>query len=164
MTIPEIIEKVLAFDLPLVEVTGGEPLSQKGTIELLRVLCEKRQDVLLETSGAVDIGDVDPRVHIIMDIKCPDSQMSERMIWGNIDKLLPNHEIKFVIASKRDYDFAKNCIARYRLVGRAHLLMSPAFALIDRQAVADWILADRLPVRYQLQLHKFIWDPKTKGV
>jgi 7-carboxy-7-deazaguanine synthase len=164
MTLTAIRDKVLSYGVKLVEVTGGEPLAQKGTIPLLRLLCDQGLSVLLETSGAEDIGPVDARVRIIMDIKCPSSGMTGRMRWQNLDALKPTDEVKFVLADRGDYEFAKGLIAQQSLARRCQVLFSTVFGRIENKQVVEWLLADRLPVRFQLQMHKYIWPPSARGV
>jgi len=164
MTVDEAVDRVLAYEAPLVEVTGGEPLAQKGIHPLMRELADRGRTVLLETSGALDIGGVDPRVHVIMDVKCPGSEMNGRMRWENMALLKPGDEVKFVVAGREDYDYARGKIVEYDLPGRCEVLLSTVFGAIDGGAVVDWILQERLPVRFQLQMHKYIWPPDTRGV
>ncbi len=164
MTVDEAVDRVLAYEAPLVEVTGGEPLAQKGIHPLMRELADRGRTVLLETSGALDIGGVDPRVHVIMDVKCPGSEMNGRMRWENMALLKPGDEVKFVVAGREDYDYARGKIVEYDLPGRCEVLLSTVFGAIEAGAVVDWILQDRLPVRFQLQMHKYIWPPDTRGV
>ncbi len=159
-----ILDAVGAYGCPLVEVTGGEPLAQPESLELLKALCRQGYTVLLETSGALDTSGVDPRVRIILDVKCPASGMMDRMHWPNVERLRSQDEAKFVVQDRADYDWAKDVVARYRLVSRCTVLFSPVFGQLDPQHLAEWLLADRLPVRFQLQLHKHIWAPDTRGV
>jgi 7-carboxy-7-deazaguanine synthase len=163
-SIDEIIQKVRAYGCPLVEVTGGEPLAQPDAAALLKRLCDEGFTVLLETSGALDTAAVDQRVHIILDIKCPGSGMAERMHWPNVERLRSQDEAKFVLQDRADYEWAKDVMIRYGLTERCTVLFSPVFGVLDPQHLAEWILADRLPVRFQLQMHKFIWAPDMRGV
>jgi 7-carboxy-7-deazaguanine synthase len=163
-SIEAIVDEVKAAAVPLVEVTGGEPLAQPSTPALLCALCDAGLEVLLETNGAEDIGVVDPRVHIIMDIKCPSSGMTEAMRWENIDLLAAKDEVKLVIGTPEDYDFAKNIIAERRLAERCALLISTVSGRVSPRAVVEQMLADRLPARFQLQLHKILWGPDERGV
>jgi 7-carboxy-7-deazaguanine synthase len=163
-SIDRILDAVRAYGCPLVEVTGGEPLAQPQTLELLKVLCEQDLTVLLETSGALDTSGVDPRVRIILDVKCPASGMTERMHWANVERLRSQDEAKFVVQDRTDYDWAKDVVARYRMLDRCTVLFSPVFGRLDPQRLAEWVLADRLPIRFQLQLHKHIWAPDMRGV
>lgn len=138
-------------------VTGGEPLAQKGCLELLTALCDRGYDVSLETSGALDIATVDPRVSRIMDLKAPDSGEGGRNRWENLASLTGTDEVKIVVASRGDYEWAREAIARERLAERCPILLSPAQGLLEPAKLAEWILADGLPVRFQLQLHKVLW-------
>lgn len=139
-------------------VTGGEPLAQKRVIGLLEKLCDAGYEVSLETSGALDIGEVDTRVSRIVDIKTPGSLEVHRNLWSNLDLLTPNDQLKFVICSREDYEWAKGLLAEHRLAERCDVLFSPSFTQIAPRDLADWIVADRLPVRFQLQLHKILWN------
>jgi 7-carboxy-7-deazaguanine synthase len=162
------IEGILSLIEPhhcrLVEVTGGEPLVQKGAIPLLQVLADRKYTVLLETGGSEDIEPVDDRVVIIYDIKTPDSGEVERNRWENLERLKPADEIKFVIASRADYEWSRALIRDKDLTGRHLVHISPVFDAVPARELAQWILEDGLPVRLNLQLHKFIWDPETRGV
>jgi 7-carboxy-7-deazaguanine synthase len=160
----EIVRRVVSENVPLVEVTGGEPLAQAGTLPLLEALCDEGLTVLLETNGAEDISPVDPRVHIIMDIKCPSSGMTQRMLWENIDLLKEKDEIKFVVGGRVDYEFARELIHGRRLDQKCTVLLSAVFGSVVPRAVVSWMLEDRLPARFQLQMQKFIWAPNTRGV
>ena len=139
-------------------VTGGEPLAQKRCVELLRRLCDEGYDVSLETSGAIDIGAVDPRVSRVLDIKTPGSGEVARNLWSNLPLLTAHDQVKFVICSREDYDWAKAIVAEHKLTQTCDVLFSPSFSQVDPSALADWIVADRLPVRFQLQLHKILWN------
>jgi len=160
----DILSQVRAFDCPLVEVTGGEPLAQPGCFPFISTLCDAGYTVLIETSGAIDITTVDPRAHVILDIKCPGSGMTDRMLWSNVQKLTAKDEAKFVLATRADYDWARDVIARYDLANRCTVLVSPVFGMLELRQLAEWVLADRLPVRVQTQLHKLIWTPEMRGV
>ena len=159
-----IIATVRGYQCPLVEVTGGEPLAQPECNRLLSRLCDEGLTVLLETSGAIDTAGVDPRVHIILDVKCPGSGMTSRMHWPNVERLRPQDEAKFVITDRIDYDWAKEPVARFAINRQCTVLFSPVSGTLDPRHLAEWVLADRLPVRYQLQLHKLIWSPDMRGV
>jgi 7-carboxy-7-deazaguanine synthase len=139
-------------------VTGGEPLAQKRCVELLRRLCDEGYEVSLETSGAIDIGPVDQRVSRILDIKTPGSGEVARNLWSNLPLLTAHDQVKFVICSREDYEWAKGIVASQRLAETCDVLFSPSFSQVDPSALADWIVADRLPVRFQLQLHKILWN------
>lgn len=164
MSLPEVLARTLAFELELVELTGGEPLAQAETPALLGALCDAGRRVLVETSGALDIAVVDERAHLIMDVKCPGSGMSERMRWRNLDILPPGAQVKFVLADRADYEFARRVIDAHGLGHRARPLLSVVHGRLAPAKVVEWMLADRLPARFQLQLHKFIWPPETRGV
>ncbi len=160
----DVVHDVLAFGCPLVEITGGEPLLQVEVFPLMTRLADAGLTVLLETSGAHDVSRVDPRVRIILDLKCPDSGECARNDWGNLERLRPTAEIKFVVASRRDFDWAVESIRAHELERRFTVLISPAFGLVQPVALAEWLLASGLQVRLQLQLHKYIWEPKARGV
>jgi 7-carboxy-7-deazaguanine synthase len=159
------MDAVKAFRCPLVELTGGEPLLQKNVLPLMSMLADADYAVLLETSGAHDISEVDSRVHRIMDLKTPGSGEVEKNLWSNIDHLSSRDEVKFVIGSREDYEWSREKVQRYSLASRCRaILFSPIFGRIDPREIVGWILADRLDVRFQLQMHKFIWAPTQRGV
>jgi 7-carboxy-7-deazaguanine synthase len=161
----EIVDTVLQYDCSLVEITGGEPLLQKNVLPLMTMLADTNCIVLLETSGAHDIAPVDPRVHRIMDLKTPGSGEVERNLFSNIEHLTSRDEVKFVIGSREDYEWSRARLREHRLVDRCRaVLFSPIFGRIDPREIVEWILADKLPVRFQLQMHKFIWTPTQRGV
>jgi len=164
ISLEEILAKVKSYGCPLVEVTGGEPLAQPEAIPLIARLCDAGYQVLIETSGAIEITPVDERAHVILDVKCPGSGMTDRMLWANLSRLTMKDEAKFVLVDRKDYDWACNVIAQYDLVNRCTLLMSPVFGSLEPRLLAEWVLADGLPVRLQLQVHKFIWAPDMRGV
>jgi 7-carboxy-7-deazaguanine synthase len=165
MTRAEVLERALAFGCPLVELTGGEPLLQPDVLPLMTDLADAGRTVLLETSGAHDISGVDPRVHIIMDLKCPDSGESHRNWWPNLDALKDSDEVKFVIASRLDWDWTVRTIREHRLDRRLSCLVSTSFGAVSPADLAEWLLESGLQaVRMQLQMHKFIWDPHARGV
>ena len=155
--IEDIVAKVAAFGVPNVCVTGGEPLAQKRCILLLDALLSAGFSVSLETSGAIDISPVDIRVSRVVDIKTPDSGESGQNLWSNIAQLTPHDQLKFVICSRADYEWAKAELATRRLNERCEILFSPSYTQIMPRELADWIIADRLPVRFQMQLHKHLW-------
>ena len=163
MSIEDVLEKVNRYPTDLVEVTGGEPLLQKGFYPLVQRLLESGKRVLIETGGHHDISGVDRRAILIYDVKCPDSGMAEKNHWDNIPKLRPQDEIKFVLASRRDYDWAKDVIAKHGLAKTHVVLLSPVWDSLDPEELAQWILEDGLQVRIQLQLHKILWGNK-RGV
>jgi len=164
LELAEVIHRVIAYDCPLVEVTGGEPLIQAEAHPLMTALADAGKTVLLETGGAEDIAAVDRRVHIIMDLKCPDSGECERNRFENLKQLKPTDEIKFVIASRRDFDWAVATIREHRLDTRFGVLLSAVFDRVSLADLAAWLLESDLQVRMQLQMHKYIWDPKARGV
>jgi len=164
-TLAEITCAVAAFDCPLVEITGGEPLLQKNVLPLMTALADAGHTVLLETSGAHDISKVDARVHRIMDLKTPGSGEAERNLFSNVEYLTARDEVKFVIGSREDYEWSREKVERYNLSKRCRaVLFSPIFGRIDPRQIVEWILDDKLPVRFQLQMHKFIWTPTQRGV
>jgi 7-carboxy-7-deazaguanine synthase len=165
-TIDEVMERVRGFGCGLVEVTGGEPLAQREAFDLIKTLCDEGYEVLIETGGYVSTETVDPRAKIILDIKCPASAEAERNHWPNLDLLRPDQdEVKFVVADRADWEFARQIIAQHGLEDRARaILISPAWGQIDLPELADWIAASGLQVRMQLQLHKYIWGPDVHGV
>lgn len=159
-----ILTEVERYECGLVQITGGEPLAQPEVHLLITTLADRGYTVLVETSGAMDLRPVDPRAVVIMDLKCPGSGMADRNRWANLSLLKPVDEIKFVIRDRADYDWAVATMTEHRLAERHTLLFSPVFGEMDPRVLAEWVLADRLPVRYQLQLHKHIWEPTTRGV
>jgi 7-carboxy-7-deazaguanine synthase len=160
----DVVRQVIAFDCPLVEVTGGEPLLQSEIHPLMSALADAGLTVLLETGGAEDVSAVDRRVHVIMDLKCPDSGECERNRFENLNHLKPTDQIKFVIASRRDFDWTTETIRRHRLDERFTVLLSAVFDRVTLTDLAGWLLDSGLNVRMQLQMHKYIWDPKARGV
>ena len=147
------------------KITGGEPLLQKNVLPLMSMLADAGHTVLLETSGAHDISKVDSRVHRIMDLKTPGSGEVEKNLWSNIDHLTLRDEVKFVMGSRDDYEWSREKVQRYNLPSRCHaVLFSPIFGRIDPRQIVEWILVDKLDVRFQLQMHKFIWSPTQRGV
>jgi 7-carboxy-7-deazaguanine synthase len=164
MTIDEITAQVKTYDCRLIEITGGEPLHQPAALPLIQRLCAEGFEVLIETSGAIDITPVDRRARLIMDVKCPGSEMTDRMMWANISKLSTHDEAKFVVKDRADYEWARELVRRYDLTARCHVLFSPVFGELEPRCLAEWLLADRLPVRFQIQLHKIIWSPDMRGV
>ena len=169
--VPEIVAEVVKFNCPLVEITGGEPLLQKSVLPLMTALANAGKTVLLETSGAHDISQVDPRVHRIMDLKTPGSGECERNLWSNIQHLTKRDEVKFVVGSREDYEWARAKMREHNLATRCHaVLLSPIFGRIEPREIVEWMLADsresgpELETRFQLQMHKFIWGPTQRGV
>jgi 7-carboxy-7-deazaguanine synthase len=164
MTIEAILDRLADWPTRLVEVTGGEPLLQPACPALLVRLADAGYTVMLETSGAADIGRVDPRVIRIVDLKCPGSGECDRNLWSNIELLRPTDEVKFVIADRADYEWAREVIQTYALADRCPILLSPVHNCCDRRELTEWMLSDGLPARLSLQIHKFIWSPQTRGV
>jgi len=163
-SIEEIVEEVKKFGCKLVEVTGGEPLFQEECLPLMKLLCDEGFDVLLETGGSLSIENVDERVKIIMDLKCPSSGMLKKNFYKNVNFLKSTDELKFVIGNREDYDWAKDIIVKYNLTGICSILFSVVFGELEPITLVNWILEDKLDVRFQLQMHKYIWHPETKGV
>lgn len=157
MSLTRIEARVAGFGLRHVTVTGGEPLAQKNCLELLRNLCDREYVVSLETSGALDISPVDPRVIKVMDLKAPASGEAARNRWENIPYLREQDQVKFVLCDRKDYVWAKSVLLEHDLMHRCEVLFSPAFETLEFRRLAEWILEDRLPVRFQLQLHKLLW-------
>ena len=164
MRIDDIINKVKEYTCKLVEITGGEPLFQDNVHLLMKRLCDENYDIMIETGGHRDVSGIDPRVKRIMDIKCPGSMMEKRNRWENIEALTSRDEVKFVIADEIDYEWAKEIMRKYHLTARCTVLLSPVFGTIENRTLAEWILRDHLHVQFQLQIHKYIWDPATRGV
>lgn len=160
LALDTILARVAAFGCKTVCVTGGEPLAQAGCLALLTALCDAGYAVSLETSGALDISAVDARVARIVDIKPPGSGEEEKNRWENLEHLRETDELKFVLASRRDYDWAKSALAGRHLAEQCTVLFSPVADALPAAQLAEWILADRLPVRFQLQLHKILWGPE----
>ncbi|KTD50361.1 radical activating enzyme [Legionella quinlivanii] len=156
--IAAILEKVASFECAHVCVTGGEPLAQPGCLPLMQQLCDAGYQVSLETSGARDIENVDKRVMIVMDLKTPDSGECAKNLFSNIDYLKPSDQIKFVLCSRNDYEWANQLLLEHRLHERTQILYSPSWNQLPATTLADWIVADRLPVRFQIQLHKILWN------
>lgn len=163
-SIDELISEVKNYNCNLVEVTGGEPLIQEESLILMEELCKLNYDVMLETGGSLPIKNVNKSVIIILDLKCPSSKMEKKNLYENIDFLKPNDEVKFVIGNKEDFDWSKEIIEKYNLTKKCNVLFSPVFSKIENVELAEWILKDNLNVRFQIQLHKQIWDPNKRGV
>lgn len=157
MSLEEIVSNVMQYETVHVTVTGGEPLAQPDCIGLLKLLCDKGYQVSLETSGALDISAVDRRVSRVMDLKTPGSGEQSRNLLDNIEQLTAHDQLKFVICDRNDYMWAREMIIRYELTSRCEVLISPSHAQINARELAEWVLEDRLPVRFQLQLHKLLW-------
>ena len=166
VSLDDVLAQVRALDCQLVEVTGGEPLAQTSAFELITRLCDEGYEVLIETGGYISTEAVDERAKLILDVKCPASGEAERNHWPNLERLRADRdEVKFVVADRADWEYARAVIARYDLERRAHaILISPVWSQIDLQALADWIASSGLRVRMQLQLHKYIWGADARGV
>ena len=165
MSIDEVVAAVEGYGCPLVEITGGEPLLQEGVYELMDRLLAAGHTVMLETGGHRPIDRVPAPVIKIVDVKCPGSREAAKNHWDNLDRLAAHDEVKFVLADRADYEFARDIVERRRLASKAAaILFSPVHGVLDAKTLSEWVIADRLPVRVQLQLHKFIWTPETRGV
>lgn len=164
MQITEIIGEIARFNCNLVEVTGGEPLMQEESLHLLEKLCDLGYEVMLETGGSLPIINVDKRVRIILDLKCPSSGMLKKNDYSNIRYIKPIDEVKFVIGNREDYEWSKSTLANYELDKKCTVLFSTVFNKLDNRTLVEWILEDNLNVRFQTQLHKHIWEPDKKGV
>ena len=159
--IDAILAEVAKHGVRHVCVTGGEPLAQKRCLILLQRLCDAGYEVSLETSGAIDVSEVDPRVTRVVDLKTPGSKEQHRNLLGNIPLLGPRDQVKFVICDRADYDWAKAMLAEHRLAERCEVLFSPSYTQVAARDLAEWVIADRLPVRFQMQLHKQLWGEET---
>jgi 7-carboxy-7-deazaguanine synthase len=165
MSVDDVLAAVDGYGCPLVEITGGEPLLQEDVYELMRRLDAGGRTVMLETGGHRSVERVPPGVLKIVDVKCPGSGEADKNDWANLGRLTARDEVKFVVKDRADYDFAKDVIFRYDLAGRtAAVLMSPVHGVLHPRTLSEWMLADRLPARLQVQLHKLIWSPETRGV
>jgi 7-carboxy-7-deazaguanine synthase len=165
VAVDEVVRQVAAYDCPLVELTGGEPLLQEAVYPLMDRLLMSGRTVLLETGGHLDVGRVPPAVVKIVDVKCPGSGEADRHCWDNFDRLQPHDQVKFVIRDRQDYEYARQVLQRYGLDRRcAAVLFAPVHGVLEPRALSAWVLEDRLPVRVQLQMHKYIWGADTRGV
>lgn len=162
--IEDVLDRVLELSDPLVEITGGEPLLQPEVLPLMSRLADAGRAVLLETSGSLDISSVDPRVHVILDVKTPGSGESRSMRWGNLDRLKATDEVKFVICDRADFDWAVAQVRHYDLTNRCDVLMSAVHGQIEPVNLAGWVLESGLRLRLQVQLHKLLWGPRARGV
>ena len=160
MTIDEIMEAIKKYHTHYVTVTGGEPLAQKEVLNLLKVLADQNFKVSLETGGGLSIKEVDPRIKIILDIKTPESGEEKKNYWENLNFIHLKDEIKFVLCSREDYDWAKKIINQYKLTKKCDVLFSPVYQKLNNTDLGNWILEDQLPVRMQIQLHKLLWGEK----
>ncbi len=163
-TVDEVVADVDRLGIPLVELTGGEPLVHRAAVPLMQRLVDRGYQVLLETSGSRDTSEVPAPVHVILDLKPPDSGEERANLWSNIDNLKPIDEVKFVVASRRDYEWALEIMSRHDLSSRCTVLLSPAFGLVNPRDLVAWMLADRVPARLSVQVHKVIWPPDERGV
>ena len=164
-SLEQVLEQVDRFACPLVEVTGGEPLLQEDVYSLMQRLLDRGRTVLLETGGHRSTARVPGGVVTILDVKCPGSGESGKNDWSNLDRIRPHDEVKFVIKDRLDYEYARDVITRHDLARRANAIhVSPVHGVVNPRTLSEWVLQDNLPVRVQLQLHKYIWDPATRGV
>jgi len=163
-SIESVVQQVEDMGIELVEVTGGEPLAQRQATPLIQALLDRGHTVLVETSGSIDIGAVPEGAHVIMDLKPPGSGEVESNDMDNIDRLRSGDEVKFVLASREDYEWSRDVVTKYGLDERVPVLFSTAFGLLDPAKVSDWLCEDKLAVRLQLQMHKYIWPPAARGV
>ena len=165
MSVDDVVERVAEYGCQVVEITGGEPLLQKDVYPLMERLLEARRTVMIETGGHLSVDRIPDGVIRVIDVKCPGSGESAKNHWPNLDRLRPTDEIKFVIKDRVDYEYARDVVVTHALVDRcAAVLFSPVHGVMEAKQLAAWILADRLPVRLQLQAHKYIWDPQRRGV
>lgn len=164
LTVAAVLERIAAYGTRYVLITGGEPLAQEGVHDLAGELCDGGYEVAIETGGSLDLSPLDRRVMVVMDLKCPGSGMSQKNRWENLDLLKPSDEVKFVVADRADYEWAREAVVRHHLGGRCGVLFSPVHGVLHPRPLAEWVLADRLPVRVQVQLHKYIWPPDLRGV
>ncbi|MDQ7787183.1 MAG: radical SAM protein [Thermodesulfovibrionales bacterium] len=164
LSVEEILSQAEKAGIPLIEITGGEPLLQGEVYALMGLLLQKQFTVLIETNGSRNTGEVDPRVRIILDLKTPGSGMSEKMDFSNLSRIRKDDEVKFVLTGRTDYEWSKEIIHSYKLRDRCHMLMSPVYGILPPEKLAQWIIADRLPVRLNLQLHKYIFGQDRRGV
>lgn len=164
MSVDEILAEIDKYGCNLVEITGGEPLVQEKSLDLMHKLCEAGYEVLLETGGSLPIKEIDRRVNIILDLKCPSSGMEKKNLYENLDYIKRSDEVKFVIGSRDDYEWTKQKLNEYDLTNKAEILCSVVFGKLEPLTLVKWILEDRLKVRFQLQMHKFIWKPEERGV
>ena len=165
LSIEEIVEKIKMLGSNLVEITGGEPLLQKETAELIDFLIKRKHVVLIETNGTISIKNINQHAIIILDLKCPGSKMSDHTLWENIEYLRKKDEVKFVIGDRKDYDWAKTIVAKYNLSQRVNSVhFSPVYDKLVPKELVEWICSDNLDVRVQIQIHKYIWTPNTRGV
>ncbi|MBK7978746.1 MAG: radical SAM protein [Ignavibacteriae bacterium] len=163
-TVEQIFSEIEKYKCKLVEITGGEPLFQKESLTLMEMLCDKNYEVMLETGGSLSIENVDKRVKIILDFKCPSSKMEKKNYYENVNFLKPIDEVKFVIGDYQDFLWSKNLIEKFELKKKCEILFSPVFGKIEYKQLVEWILNENLNVRFQIQQHKHIWEPNKRGV
>jgi 7-carboxy-7-deazaguanine synthase len=163
-SVDDIIAEVEKYNCRLVEVTGGEPLLQEDTLNLMNRLCDDGFEVMLETGGSLPVDSVDGRVKIILDMKCPSSGMTKKNLYANLNWIKTTDEVKFVIGNREDYEWSKNVLEEYGVLSKAAALFSPVFGKLEPSDLAKWILEDKLNVRFQIQIQKYIWDPTLRGV
>ena len=165
MSVQQVIDEVEKYNCKLIEITGGEPLVQiDECLQLMQNLCDLGYEVMIETGGSLSIKEIDPRVKIIMDLKCPSSGMEKKNLYENVQYLKPTDELKFVIGNREDYEWTKTIFDKYNLHGKCEILFSVVFGKLEPVELINWILEDKFDVRFQLQMHKYIWHPETKGV
>ena len=164
MLFDEILDRIKSYNCNLIEITGGEPLFQENCIEFMNLLLNINYEVMLETSGSLSVEKVDKRIKKIIDFKCPSSKMEKKNFWENVNYISNNDEIKFVIGNKSDYNWAKTKILEFDLLNKSSILISVIFGKLQLVELAEWILKDKLKIRLQIQLHKYIWEPETRGV
>jgi len=164
ISIDEIIKRVKSYNCDLVEITGGEPLFQNDCVELVDNMLKSKIKILVETNGSLDISRLKEPVIRILDVKCPGSKENQKMYWDNLRNLRPDDNVKFVLTNRDDFDWAIAIVEKFYLFNKANVLFSPAFNLLEPEHLADWILKTSLPIRMQLQLHKYIWHPNKRGV
>jgi 7-carboxy-7-deazaguanine synthase len=163
-TLDEIVTEIERLGVPTVELTGGEPLAQAATPELIQELAKRGYKVLIETSGSESIHGLHPDLHIVMDIKCPGSGMDSHNRIDNLSALKSTDDLKFVISSRDDFLWATQFVRTHHLISRVHVMFSPAWGLLDPKQLVEWILEEKLPIRLNLQIHKYVWGPRAKGV
>lgn len=164
LSFEEILAEIKKYDCKLIEITGGEPLVQEEVLPFMKMLSDLNYQVMLETGGSLSIKEIDKRVKIVMDLKCPSSKMSQKNLCENINYLKPDDEVKFVIGNIEDYEWSKEMANKYSLTEKCTVLFSNVFSELEPIRLVEWILKDNLKVRFQLQMHKYIWNPKQRGV
>ena len=165
MLVQQVIDEVGKYECKLIEITGGEPLVQMDEcLELMNKLCDLGYEVMIETGGSISFKEIDARVKIIMDLKCPSSEMEKKNLYENLQYLKRTDELKFVIGNREDYEWSVETLKKYNLQGKCEILFSVVFSELEPVQLVNWILEDKLDVRFQLQMHKYIWHPETKGV